>query len=584
MLSTRKSSNRVKTIEAEAVDQVKQLELEHTLLCEAEHLLECGSWCMEHHNNAVIWSPELRRMLALAADHPASLQGLLKLIPDQSRDLVATSLRQSWLTRGRFRMEHPLQTGNGQELQVLHHGETIHDEQGHPLRTIGVLQTITQHVKQRLLVERSTTTDNLTGLPNQQASVRLLEQRLREMSYNQQLAVISLDLDDFQILNECFGIDVGNALLRWTAEHLRQQLQNSDWLARLESDRFLVVRSEGISNQSDALALARQLQASIKTTAPYLEPPLAIQLSACIGVSVAPDHGNEARNLLHGADTALCRAKREGKNRLQIYSAALSKDIRTNLDVEQGLANAMDRQQLELHYQPQFNSSGQLCGAEALLRWHKTKGETVPPDQFIPIAEQSGLIHAIGRWVLEEALEQFSHWRALGLRLPQLGINVSAKQLDPEREPLDDILMELCRRSDVPPECLELELTETALLSNPEDSGRTLKRLAQQGVRVAIDDFGTGFSSLATLQRLPLHRLKIDRCFVQALPNNPADRSIVKATILMAHELGLTCLAEGVEHSEQHQQLLDLGCDSFQGYLMGKPMPAEMFQQCLIHN
>jgi EAL domain-containing protein (putative c-di-GMP-specific phosphodiesterase class I) len=307
---------------------------------------------------------------------------------------------------------------------------------------------------------------------------------------------------------------------------------------------------------------------------PRLDTPMPVQLSACVGVSIAPDHGSDASSLLQWATTALTEAKRQGKGGLRAYSTAISQAIRESLDLEQRLARAIEREELQLHYQPQWDRERRLVGAEALLRWHTQRGETILPTRFIPLAEKSGLIRSIGRWVIEQALAQLHRWQHSGHHLPLLAINVSGQQLDPEEDPLDQLLLGLCEQWEIPATQLEVEVTETALISNPTAAARTLTALAEAGVRLAIDDFGTGYSSLASLQRLPLQRLKIDRCFVTDLASNASDRSIVKATILMAHELGLNCLAEGVETDRQLEQLLSLGCDSFQGFLLGKPMAA----------
>ena len=542
-------------------------------LIEAERLHGCGSWTLFHSDGAMIWSPQLRRLLLADPTQQASFDSLLERVPASERAQVEHGLRPSDSNSPR-ELEHHLQYSDGRQILVLHAVQTLVDAKGQALRSVGCLQKINRLTS----LEQLANTDSLTGLPNRQASIRHLQQRIRETPYNQQIALLCLDLDHFQGINDSFGMEVGNQLLRWTAQQLRQMLAPDDWIAHLESDSFLIVRSTGIRSLADALQLAHDLEHNLRQVVPLLDPPLPVHVSACIGVSVAPDHGNEASNLLHWASTALTEAKRQGTGTVKVYSTAMSAEIREKLDLEQRLSRAIDRQELQLHFQPQWDQQRGLVGAEALLRWRTHRGEEIPPGRFIPLAEQSGLIHSIGRWVLEQAIEQMSIWIECGCVLPQLAINISAQQLDPDCEPLDQLLLDLCQRWQVPPERLELELTETALLRSPKQASATLNRLAEAGVTLAIDDFGTGFSSLATLQRLPLHRLKIDRCFVKDLPDKAADRCIVKATILMAHELGLSCLAEGVETQEQMQQLIALGCDTFQGYLLGRPVPAEVFQ------
>ena len=544
------------------------------LLNEAERLQQCGSWRIDHRSGAVLWSAQMHRLLESDPNQSVSVERLLDAVHPDDRNLVAASVRQSWLSGRPFQLEHRLQLPDGRINLVLHRGSTSCDERGEALYTVGTLQNLNHQRNLQLELEHATQTDAITGLPNRLASIRYLEQRIRELPYNRQVAILCLDLDNFQGINDSFGVDLGNQLLHWCGEHLRLRLQPSDWLARLDSDTFLVVRSESIGNIADALELGRQLQAWLHQVVPRLDTPMPVQLSACVGVSIAPDHGSDASSLLQWATTALTEAKRQGKGGLRAYSTAISQAIRESLDLEQRLARAIEREELQLHYQPQWDRERRLVGAEALLRWHTQRGETIPPIRFIPLAEKSGLIRSIGRWVIEQALAQLHRWQHSGHHLPLLAINVSGQQLDPEEDPLDQLLLGLCEQWEIPATQLEVEVTETALISNPTAAARTLTALAEAGVRLAIDDFGTGYSSLASLQRLPLQRLKIDRCFVTDLASNASDRSIVKATILMAHELGLNCLAEGVETDSQLEQLLSLGCDSFQGFLLGKPMAA----------
>ena len=544
------------------------------LLNEAERLQQCGSWRIDHRSGAVLWSAQMHRLLESDPNQSVSVERLLDAVHPDDRNLVAASVRQSWLSGRPFQLEHRLLLPDGRINLVLHRGSTSCDERGEALYTVGTLQNLNHQRNLQLELEHATQTDAITGLPNRLASIRYLEQRIRELPYNRQVAILCLDLDNFQGINDSFGVDLGNQLLHWCGEHLRLRLQPSDWLARLDSDTFLVVRSESIGNIADALELGRQLQAWLHQVVPRLDTPMPVQLSACVGVSIAPDHGSDASSLLQWATTALTEAKRQGKGGLRAYSTAISQAIRESLDLEQRLARAIEREELQLHYQPQWDRERRLVGAEALLRWHTQRGETIPPIRFIPLAEKSGLIRSIGRWVIEQALAQLHRWQHSGHHLPLLAINVSGQQLDPEEEPLDQLLLGLCEQWEIQATQLEVEVTETALISNPTAAARTLTALAEAGVRLAIDDFGTGYSSLASLQRLPLQRLKIDRCFVTDLASNASDRSIVKATILMAHELGLSCLAEGVETDRQLEQLLSLGCDSFQGFLLGKPMAA----------
>jgi diguanylate cyclase (GGDEF)-like protein len=556
------------------------------LLLEAETLHQCGCWCLDHTRGAVLWSPQALALLGMEAGESPSVNGLLDVVAPDERDHVTATLRQSWLSGSSFRLEHTVQLADGSQRLLLHQGVTFCDRDGQPLRTIGTLQDVGKPDELRQQLDDAIHRDPLTGLPNKNGVLRYLKQRLRQVSYNTQIALISLDLDGFQSINERYGVETGNVVLRWVTDWLAQQLQPSDWLARLDGDRFLCVRSDHLTSLADAVALAQHLQNALRdarpeVNPPLMNPPLPVRLSACAGVTVAPDHGSDANDLLQCANTALVEAKGKGKSRLCVYSTAISQGIRERLDLENRLSQAIGREELFLHYQPQWDRRGRLLGAEALLRWRTQRGESIPPGRFIPLAEQCGLIDDIGQWVLEQALTQLAEWLQADLPLSRLAINVSARQLEARAPSFDEVVLAACAHRGISPDRLELEITETALLTQPETASRRLQVLADSGVRLAIDDFGTGFSSLAILQQLPLHTLKVDRSFVEGVGERLADQSIIKATILMGHELGLTCLAEGVETEAQLLRLLELGCDTFQGFLLGGPMSAEGMTELL---
>jgi EAL domain-containing protein (putative c-di-GMP-specific phosphodiesterase class I) len=360
-------------------------------------------------------------------------------------------------------------------------------------------------------------------------------------------------------------------------------MQPDDWLARLGSDEFILLRPMAKADRCKALQWAEEIRRTLGNT-PGMGTGLAVQPSASLGVALAPDHGSDPDTLLRCANTALMEAKQHGKNQLRYYSPEISLQLRKRLELELRLARAIDREQLQLHYQPQIDRDGRrIAGAEALLRWRDQAGRMVSPNVFIPLAEQTGQIHSIGLWVIEEACRQLSAWRCQGLRPGKLAINISALQLGAENPTLSELLARALNNHGLGPENLELEITETALLNDPERAGEQLRELADAGFSLAIDDFGTGYSSLAMLHSLPLDKLKIDRFFVERLGNDHADLAIVKATIVMAKELGLMTLAEGVETRDQLLKLQELGCDQFQGHLLGRPMPADAFA-CLLRS
>lgn len=294
-----------------------------------------------------------------------------------------------------------------------------------------------------------------------------------------------------------------------------------------------------------------------------------------------PEHAVDATGLLQAANTAMMEAKSRGSQQLAVYSTVLSMRITERIRIEQELARAIDRDQLALVFQPQVDGQRSVVGMEALLRWTNRHGQTISPACFVPIAESTGLIHSIGEWVLERALQQLNAWQLQGLVPPRLAINLSAVQLEDGQRPFHTRISAAFERHGIHPSQVEFELTETAIQRDPARVKQQLGLLAQMGCRLAIDDFGTGYSSLEVLHHLQLDTLKIDRCFVDQLSERDTDRSIVAATIAMARQLGLTTLAEGVETEEQFSLLKDLGCDLFQGYLISRPIDAQATGQLL---
>jgi diguanylate cyclase (GGDEF)-like protein/PAS domain S-box-containing protein len=410
--------------------------------------------------------------------------------------------------------------------------------------------------------------------------MRELERLLRARGYNQTLGVISLDLDGFQEINDLFGPEIGDQLLRAFARGLRLAVPATDWVGRLSSDEFIVLRQLEIRSFGDVISAARELQAAISRQ-PALLAQLPMNPTVCVGVSSYPEHGSDAEILLQCANTALMEAKRQGRSQLRAYSTAISRQIRDRIELDNDLAQAIDAHQLRLLVQPQVNRDGQLVGGEALLRWVNARGINVPPSQFIPVAEQSGLIFQISEWVLAELAGRIAAWRATGLPLPPLAMNVSARQLESTDRRLLGQLTQVLERHGLEPGQLELEITETALLRNPLQAREQLRLLADQGFRIAIDDFGTGYSSLDLLRTLPVHKLKIDQTFTRMVTAAPEDQAIVRATLTLARGLGMTCIAEGVETEEQRAYLAELGCEQFQGYLCGRPMELDAFTELL---
>ncbi|QPN60613.1 EAL domain-containing protein [Synechococcus sp. CBW1002] len=565
------------------LDQTEQGEISWKLaqmnrqLNEAEEISHIGSWELIHASGHLSWSDETFRIFEVDPNAPPNTyKNFLTLVHPDDRRAVDAAYQKALLSGNAYRIQHRLLFPDGREKHVLERGKTTYDNRGWPLTTIGTVQDVTTMHELERQLEDAAYRDSLTDLPNKAATLRHLEGLLQSKTYNESIALINLDLDQFDSVNETFGPEVGNRVLCSTALTLRDLLQPDDWVARLGSDEFLVIRHRGITSLGAAVELGHALQSKL-ASGRLVGQTLPVQPTACVGVSSCPEHGSDAHTLLQCANSALMEAKRRGRNQMQAYSTTVSQRLRARLEMETQLEHAVERGQLRLLYQPQVDGEGVIVGAEALVRWTNHQGVTIPPDTFIPLAEQTGQIHAIGAWVIEAAFAQILSWQNQGLIVPPIAVNVSAVQLEPRLPSLPDTVRSAMQRHGLAARQVELEITETALMAYPKEAAEQLNALTAMGFKLAIDDFGTGYSSLATLHSLHLSKLKIDRCFVDRLEQTITDRVILRATISMARELGLRTLAEGVETEQQWNLLQELGCDLFQGYLFDRPLPPEQF-------
>jgi diguanylate cyclase (GGDEF)-like protein/PAS domain S-box-containing protein len=415
--------------------------------------------------------------------------------------------------------------------------------------------------------------DALTGLPNRMHLSIALEQALAEAHRKgTELAVMFIDMDRFKLINDTLGHHVGDQLLVEVAQRLKTCVRDSDIVARLGGDEFVVVLT-GMAEDMAATSVAGKLLHSLAL--PYAIEGHVLHSSPSIGISVYPIDGRDAGTLMKNADTAMYHAKEEGRNNAQYFTAAMNAAAGERLELEHALRGALDAHQFELHYQPQVRAaSGRICGVEALVRWRHPARGLVSPLDFIPIAEETGLIEPIGAWVLDEACRQLAAWRAAGIGDVTMAVNLSAHQL---RSPqLVEMVRAALARHALKENDIELEITESAAMTNPERAIGQLRALRALGVRLAIDDFGTGYSSLAYLKNLPIQTLKLDRSFVHDIETDSNDAAICAATVALAHTLGLEVVAEGVETETQRHFLSNVHrCDYLQGYLFGKPLPAE---------
>ncbi|MBP8133923.1 MAG: EAL domain-containing protein [Zoogloea sp.] len=432
-----------------------------------------------------------------------------------------------------------------------------------------------QEVERRRLAEAHVlhlaTRDPLTALPNRATFRDRLDQHLRLASRGKAgLAVLFIDLDRFKPINDTLGHDIGDDALVVMAERLSACLRCSDTVARLGGDEFAVVLPE-VAGSVDALQVADKIITTLSE--PLTVQGHALHISASIGAAIFPEHGQSGDQLLRHADLAMYQAKKSGGGRTCLFAQHLSDRAEETQTLDHDLRNALANQELLLHFQPQSAlGQGRLCGVEALVRWQHPRFGLLSPDHFIPLAEERGLIHELGRQVLDMALGQMKRWDEAGIHIPRIAVNVSPSEIRPDfAETIEAALF----RHGISPHRLELEITESMLTADGITTISMLNRLRASGVTIAVDDFGVGYSSLGQLRRLPIDSLKVDRSFVREIEHSPHDIAIVRAIVTMAEALGLRTTAEGAEEEGQMTVLEELGCDCVQGYFLCHPLPAQ---------
>jgi diguanylate cyclase (GGDEF)-like protein/PAS domain S-box-containing protein len=450
-------------------------------------------------------------------------------------------------------------------------------------RPVGLIAYLTDITERKLAEERLhhlAYYQELTGLPNRRLFGRLVDQSLTVAQRNDATAcVLYVDLNRFRLINGTLGRKIGDELLRQAAQRFRSALRDEDVVAHLAADEFAVGLFD-IRQHFEATTVAQKLQAALE--APFEIQGHDLRVGASIGIAVYPQDGQDAETLLRMADIAMERAKENAQNpdhSVAFYRLDMNQGMEQRMKIESGLRHALGHGELVLHYQPKFEiASGRLVGAEALVRWkHPTRG-MVPPSEFIPLAESTGLIVQVGEWVLEQACAQASIWQQAGLPPFRLAVNVSAREFTPS---LPERVARTLRHYRLPPYWLELEITESTLMHDIDQVIDIMDCVNGLGVALSLDDFGTGYSSLSYLKRFPIDTLKIDRSFTCGIPRDSSDCAIASTIISMGRRLGHRVIAEGVETVEQIEFLRSAGCDEVQGYLYGKPLPAEEFEAAL---
>jgi diguanylate cyclase (GGDEF)-like protein/PAS domain S-box-containing protein len=524
---------------------------------------------------ALYMSPAFERIWRLPVSEVyADWRAWLAHVHEDDREAVRArmdDLQQSELEL-EFRVCPP-----GHEMRyVLMRVYLVRDGEGRFVRRAGVMQDVTERKAQDARIEHLAYHDSLTGLPNRTMLMDRLGHALSQAQrLDQHVAVLFIDLDRFKLVNDSLGHHVGDQLLQEIARRLRATLRDADTVARVGGDEFQVVVTN-VGGATGAARIAEKLMRALGE--PFTLEGQELHVTASLGLSLFPRDGDSGELLLKYADIALYEAKGEGRNAYRFFSPEMNAQAHGRLRLENDLRRAVERAELELHYQPQLDlASGEVCAVEALVRWRHPVRGLVHPNAFIPMAEETGLVLGIGEWVLNEACRQVAQWQREGLTenvTPlRVAVNISAHQL--QRAGLDAAVRRALALSGLAPGCLELEITESSVMLDPLHAQSVLQSLRDLGVLLSIDDFGTGYSSLAYLKRLPLDRLKIDRSFIGGIPTDLDDAAIVETIIVMTHKLGLRVIAEGVETLEQRLQLVNQGCDEMQGFLLAHPVPAE---------
>jgi diguanylate cyclase (GGDEF)-like protein len=449
------------------------------------------------------------------------------------------------------------------------------------LGTVLSLRILQQRKREDDRVHHIAFHDDLTALPNRLNLTERLDQALgRHRRAEMTLAILYMNLDRFKVINDSLGHEAGDILLCLVADRLRAQLREGDSLARVGGDEFVVL----IENYANSIAVSACAQRLVEQlSAPYLLDKKDCHVTVSIGISTFPADGSDSQTLLKTADVAMYRAKETGRNNYQYYLPSMNVYTVERLELESDLRHAVERGEFFLHYQPKVEiASGLITGVEALLRWKHPLRGLVPPLDFIPLAEETGLIVPIGEWVLATACARTKAWQGRGLPKLSVAVNLSARQF------ADTMLLAKLTRiihdSGLDPSLLELEITESVVMSNGESAVGVLEKLKSIGVQIAIDDFGTGYSSLAYLKRFPIDILKVDRSFIRDIPTDSGDKKITRAIIAMAHSLRLKVVAEGVETAEQLEFLGSQSCDAVQGYFLYRPLQEEELADVLKRN
>ena len=560
-------------------------------LAEAQSLAKMGNWEFNPETNQLWGSPEFFRILSLDhRDHKTTMANLLESIHPLDREGLEFAVQDALSGHGAFQLDSRVVLPDGRTRILYHQGEAIVDQRQNHKFARGIIQDVTEIRKAEEQICYLAYFDGLTGLANRELfNDRLTKALASGIRKNKIMALLFLDLDRFKLINDTLGHHIGDQLLVAVAERIGKSVRDTDSVARfgddeskfcvsrLGGDEFTVLLSD-LEKPEEAAIVANRIIDSI--CQPFNLEGYEVFVTTSLGISVFPYDGKDADSLIKNADSAMYEAKQRGRNNYQFFKESLNKSSSSRLSLENDLRKALENNELCLWYQPKIQvASGKIIGVEALLRWQHPEKGIVGPAEFIPVAEDSGLIRPITEWVLRTACIQNKEWQTAGYDRIRMAVNLSGQNFNEQK--IEHMVEKALVASDLEPEFLELELTESILMESENATLCVLEQFNNQGINIAIDDFGTGYSSLSYLKNFPIQTLKIDRSFIKDLTSNHNDTAIVRAIVAMAHSLDLEVIAEGVETVEQLNFLTALGCDDVQGFLYSRPVPAEQFVELL---
>jgi diguanylate cyclase (GGDEF)-like protein/PAS domain S-box-containing protein len=560
-------------------------------LAKTQELAKLGNWEIDLINNWFYCSPEARRLLGLNDDgrqitYKEFLAPVIAQEHDEAKAKIDSALKFNRPFAINYRVIHP----DGTQRHILNRGDIFFNEGGVAEMMLGAVQDVTQLKNAEEEIRLLAFYDSLTGLANRMLFMERLENEISVSKRRKQIfALLFLDLDQFKRINDTYGHHVGDLLLKNVSENLQKCIRSSDvatgpvednyhsLIARIGGDEFIVLLSDVKEPENAAIVARKILQAMPKT---YVLDDCEISVTSSIGISIFPSDGDNVEELLKHADSAMYHAKQTGRNNYQFYKESLNVAVLERFSLEQEIARGLERDEFVLYFQPQVElSSRKIVGAEALIRWmHPQKG-VIPPDKFIPVAEESGLIVDINKWVIQAACRQNDEWRQTGFTPIRIAVNLSGYQLASQN--IIKVIQEALQEANLEAKNLEVEITENILMQHSKDTVGIFEQMKDLKLRIALDDFGTGYSSLSYLTTFPVDVIKIDRSFIMGCTMLKNNRVIIKAIIAMGHSMGMKIVAEGIESEEQYELLKEYGTDEGQGFYFSTPVSQDRFAQLL---